>query len=171
MWLNGLLAAALAVSVVTDIRTRKIYNKLLFPAAAAALALHLAESGWGGLVSGLAGLAAGMGILLLPYLAGGMGAGDVKLLGLVGLCKGAAFVWVAALYMALAGGVMAVMFLLFRKGALGKLKWAAIVAYSLRYGVRLPLTAGRNADAAGLPYGVAIAAGALLSVWGSGWLT
>lgn len=171
MWLEGLLVTVLAVSTVTDLKSRKIYNKLLFPAAGAALVLQLALNGWDGLWSGLAGLAAGIGILLIPYFTGGMGAGDVKLLGLVGLCMGVDFVWVAAIYMALAGAVMAVAVLLFRRGAVRRLKWIGLAAFSFYHGMRVPLIAGKESYSVGMPYGVAIAAGAILSMlWGRGWL-
>lgn len=171
MWLNGLLLTVLAICTVTDIKDRKIPNKVLLPALLAAIAIRTAEEGWSGLASSAAGLAAGMAVLLIPYLMGGMGAGDVKLLGVVGACKGAGFVLAASVYMALAGALLSLVVLLFRKGALQRLKWTGIVCCSFCSGVRLPLFADKtSAWSATAPYGVAIAAGTAVNLWWRGWL-
>lgn len=168
MWLNGLLVTVLAVSVVTDLKERRIYNKLLFPALALAFILQTAAHGWNGLLSALAGFAVGLSILMIPYLMGGMGAGDVKLLGFVGACKGMGFVLAASIYMGLAGGALALLVLLFRKGSIRRLKWAAVAVCCFQHGIRMPLLPGREAMSVGTPYGVAIAAGAVTCLWWKG---
>jgi prepilin peptidase CpaA len=171
MWLNGVLLTVLVISVVTDIKERKIYNKVLFPALLAAFAIQTVEGGLYGTLTAVSGLAVGMAILLIPYLMGGMGAGDVKLLGLVGACKGVGFVLAASVYMALAGVVLSLIVLLCRKGALHRLKWTAIVFCSFHFGIRLPLFADRKAAwSSTAPYGVAISAGAAINLWWRGWL-
>lgn len=83
------------VSAATDARKLKIYNVVTFPLMFLGLAYHcwasyLAHDGnfWvGGLLSA-AGLAFGFFILLLPYVMGGMSAGDVKLMMAIGAWLG-----------------------------------------------------------------------------------
>ena len=52
--LDGILLVTLGCAVVTDLRTRRISNRLTYPAAALGLAVLAAAGGWGGL-SALAG--------------------------------------------------------------------------------------------------------------------
>ncbi|MCZ8521586.1 MULTISPECIES: A24 family peptidase [Paenibacillus] len=174
MLTDAVLLAVLAVCVVTDIRSRRIYNLVIAPGLLAALALQTVLGGWGGLMEALMGFAAGLGILLIPYLLGGIGAGDVKLLALVGAFKGTAFVLTASLYMALAGGVMALLVLLLRKGAKMRLQRVYAALCSLRAGVMPSAGALRTSASEGgapvyFPYGPAIAGGCLLCYAARGW--
>lgn len=109
-----------------------------------------------------------MGILLIPYLLGGIGAGDVKLLALIGAMKGTVFVLITAVYMALLGGLLALFVLLFRRGVLARIKTILYSLSGIRQGVKIPLTIAKEDYKATYPYGVAIAGGALLSFFLSG---
>ena len=64
-----------------------------------------------GVCSALLGGAAGAGLLAVPYLVsrGGMGFGDVKLAGLIGLMLGAPIVFASLLLGVVAGGLVAVL--------------------------------------------------------------
>ena len=53
-------------------------------------------------------MTAGVGLLLIPYLMGGMGAGDAKLMGVVGGILGTKGVFYAFLFSAIVGGIYAV---------------------------------------------------------------
>ena len=67
-----------------DIRTARIPNLLTFGAAAAALVYLFASNGWPGVAEAIEGWAVGV-LLFAPFFAlGGLGAGDVKLLGAMG---------------------------------------------------------------------------------------
>lgn len=68
------------IAVITDVRNFKIYNLLTFPLLGAGLVYQVATNGWEGLYFGVLGVVAGFGMLLIPYLLGAMGAGDVKLM-------------------------------------------------------------------------------------------
>ena len=124
-----------------------------------------------GLEDSLFGMLAGLGILLIPYLLGGMGAGDVKLLAVIGAIKGFAFVLMAALYMALAGGIMALLILLFSKGLKNRFYQVVCFFHGLFQGMHVPITSETGTLKKTYPYGIAIAAGAIFQVlWPGGFL-
>jgi prepilin peptidase CpaA len=161
MWADITLIAVLAICVTTDLRNRKIYNAVTFPAVGLAFILHFIFGGWSGLSDSLIGLAAGFGLLLIPYFMGGMGAGDVKLLAVIGALKGSWFVFSAAVYMGMIGALMAIVTLLFRKESRTFAKQIVYFLYALRYGTRLTFPRSFGALTAVMPYGVAIGGGAL----------
>ena len=106
MFLLGALLCALIASFY-DVRERRIPNLLTGPAIAAGLAAHFLAGGWRGIGnSALAGLAAGA-IFFIFFLAGGMGAADVKLMTAVGCIVGLTPLPVVMVATAIAGGVFA----------------------------------------------------------------
>src|SRR6476646_6105704 len=90
------LLAGLSWAVVTDVRSRRISNRLTYPLMALGLAANGLAGGWGGARDSALG-----------WLLGAIGAGDLKLLAAIGALKGPEFVLHAAVYTALAGGVLA----------------------------------------------------------------
>ena len=85
-----LYIAATAVAAwggITDLKCRKIYNKLTLPAAAAGIGLNGALAGIWGLKNSLLGLALGTSFMAL-WLMGTLKAGDVKLYMAVGALAG-----------------------------------------------------------------------------------
>ncbi len=111
-----------------------------------------------------AGLALGFSIWIMFHVAGGMGAGDVKLFAAAAAWLGPGGAWRAALVAALAGGVL----------SLGALIWqrrtregVERVAMSLSMFSLAPLgkVSADEQRKAYLPYGVALACGALLIGW------
>jgi prepilin peptidase CpaA len=90
-----------------DLRMSRIPNWLTFGAAAAALAFHLATGGASGVAQGIGGWVAGVALLLAPYALGGLGAGDVKLMGALGAWLGPGDTFWLAMYTGTAGAVMA----------------------------------------------------------------
>jgi prepilin peptidase CpaA len=161
MWSNYLLFILLLICVITDLKERKIYNAVLFPFLLLALFLNFITGGIQGLTDAVFGMLVGLGILLIPFLLGGMGAGDVKLLAVIGGLKGVAFVLAASVFMALAGGIMAIFILVFRKGVKTRLTQIIYFYLGLFNGVRFPLLQDQEAMKTTYPYGVAIAAGAI----------
>jgi prepilin peptidase CpaA len=84
-----------AIAAVLDYRTNEIPNWLTVSAAVLGLAYHtFAPSGMGPLLA-LAGFAIGFGLLLLPWLLGGGGMGDVKLLAALGTWLGPVLILVS----------------------------------------------------------------------------
>ncbi len=161
-------AFVLSLSVVFDLRERKIPNALTLGGLLAALALRFAmepASVWAGL------LGAGLGLLVaLPLFAvGAFGAGDGKLLVAVGAFLGWQGLPAAVLATAVFGGVLS-LFSLARRGvlapALRRMWELALFWITLgRFGKRRTLDSASGDSA--VPYGVAIAAGAAL-IWITG---
>ena len=56
---------------------------------------------------------AGLAIFFLPFVMGGMGAGDVKLMGAIGALMGWRSSVLTAFYSALVGGAMVIVYLLY----------------------------------------------------------
>ena len=106
-FINAIALAVATCACITDLRSRRIPNWLTFGAAAAALVFHAVNGGGGGAVRSLGGCAAGIVLLVLPYALGGMGAGDVKLVGALGAWLGPRDTFWLAMYTGMAGGVMA----------------------------------------------------------------
>ncbi|WP_246943558.1 A24 family peptidase [Bacillus pinisoli] len=170
MVLNILLLIVLLICLITDLKNRKIYNNVIFPSLLLTFILHFIFDGWSGLGFSLLGFIVGFSILLIPYFLGGMGAGDVKLLALIGAIKGMQFVLITSVYMALLGGVIALFVLFFRKGAFQRIKSIFYTMSCFRSGVKLPLFLDKEGLKATYPYGVAITGGALLSLFYKGWI-
>jgi leader peptidase (prepilin peptidase)/N-methyltransferase len=117
----GIALSLLTILVVVpvaliDLEHRIIPNRITGPAAVIALGLGLALDPSGEPTRLIAGAAAG-GFLLLAALAypGGMGMGDVKLAGVLGLCLGKAVA--PALLAALLAGTLVGVAVIARKGA------------------------------------------------------
>lgn len=143
--LTFLLAGTAAVF---DYRTRRIPNLLTLPALLIGLVLNTICSGMGGLEESLLGLLAGGLLLIIPFMLGGMGAGDVKLLAAIGALNGPYFALFTFIYGAIAGGVMALLVLLLRGRAmtvLGNLVFTVVVPGQCLVKSNL-----------GIPYGIAI---------------
>ncbi|MBI4282760.1 MAG: prepilin peptidase [Chloroflexi bacterium] len=108
-------ASTLLVIAIIDLEHQLILNVIVYPALPVTLALSLL---WPDptLVRALLGLAVGIGAVSLPFLVyrQGMGLGDVKLGGLIGLMVGYPHVLVALLLAVVGGGVIAIMLLALR---------------------------------------------------------
>jgi prepilin peptidase CpaA len=161
-------AAAIAlIGSVFDVKSRRIPNFITFPAFLFGLALHLALGGWRQLLASLAaGILCGL-VFLVFYIAGGMGAGDVKLITAVGCIAGMSHIAYLLVLTALCGGVMAVALALAR----GRLKETLfnvgeIASHHSHAGLQphpdLNLT---NAATLRLPYALAIFGGSCLTLY------
>mgnify|MGYP000908502930 CR=1 FL=1 len=153
-----LLLGLLAAASIYDFKYRRIPNYLTGMGMLAALLLHLVLGGWGGVLFSLKGLAAGIALLLIPFALRGMGAGDVKLLGVVGAFLGVNFVFSTFLWMALWGGLMALIYA-YRNGKLGQVLlnlFPGAVKYALPLTARI---ANERNEQVVYPYALAITLG------------
>lgn len=108
------LICLLVTASLFDLKLRRVPNSLILTGST--LALLFVASGLAAitLVDALLGGLAGLCVFILPYAIGKMGAGDVKLLGMSGLFLGPLPVLSAALYTMLAGGFLALFYLMYR---------------------------------------------------------
>jgi prepilin peptidase CpaA len=161
---GSLLCAA--VSAVYDVRTRRIPNFITLPAIVFGLLLHAVFGGWRQLATAAAGgVICGL-IFLVFYLAGGMGAGDVKLITATGCIGGLSLIGHLLLMTALAGGVMALGLALYRRQMVET--WrnmrALVVHHQIMGLTPHPRFNIDNEQTLRLPYALAIAAGSGLSL-------
>jgi prepilin peptidase CpaA len=77
-----------AVTAWTDLKWRKIPNKITLPMWIAGFVWQLTFHGGAGLLSGLYGFGIGFGILFVLWMVGSAGGGDVKLLGALSVWLG-----------------------------------------------------------------------------------
>jgi prepilin peptidase CpaA len=132
------LFISLSVSAVTDLRRRLILDAVTYPSLAVVLACFYWLGGWGLVIEALVGSAVCVLPLSIGYFLKQMGLGDLKLMAVCGAVAGAASGWPFAatvvLYVSIAGGAQALLWML---------------AARLR----------RREKVRAIPYGVAIAAG------------
>ena len=163
-------AAATACAVVGsvfDVKSRRIPNFITIPSFFLGLLVHLSFGGWRQMLSALsAGVICGL-VFLVFYLAGGMGAGDVKLIMAVGCIAGMPHIAYILVLTAISGGVMAVVLALSR----GRLQETLInvgelASHHKNQGLQPhPDLNVKNAQTLRLPYGLAIAGGSMLTLF------
>jgi prepilin peptidase CpaA len=107
------LGSILVLAAFQDLRFHKIPNLLTYPTMCGAVVYHFVTNGSEGVLLSTGGLVLGIAILIVPYLMGGMGAGDVKLMGAVGAVLGPKGVFIALIFAGILGGIyaLAVLFL------------------------------------------------------------
>jgi prepilin peptidase CpaA len=110
--LFAFLAIALGIAAFFDLRSRRIPNWLNLSIIVASVTFYIVTSGFEGLLFSVEGMFVGLGIMLVPYLMGGMGAGDAKLMAAVGSILGPKGVIVAILYTVIIGGIYDIILLL-----------------------------------------------------------
>lgn len=156
--INIILILLALTSFITDITKNKIYNIQTYPSMAIGMILGYTAGGGHGILMSFAGLLTGLALLFIIFLAGGIGAGDVKLLGAIGALKGTVFVLWTMFYTGLIGGIMAFALLIWKGRLLATFK-------NLFTFLRHPVKARADhkpEERIYLPYGVAISLG---SVW------
>ena len=161
------LAGILIIAAIIDCSLHKIPNFLTFPTIIIALLYHSIYYGLNGFLFSVAGLLVGIIALGILYIFGAMGAGDVKLMGAVGAVLGPKNVLNAFLFTGIIGVVYALIIILFRFEASKTLLKRIIVTLKtlLFTGNFIPIPAVEDEKPPKLCYGVAIAMGALLTIW------
>ena len=148
------------VAMVTDLKSQRIPNKLTFSAAVIGILLNSWLTGVGGLIFSLQGLMFGLVIFIVPYIIGKVGAGDAKLMGAVGAFIGLRGVFIAFIYIAIAGGIYSLFIILsHRKQFKGFFREQYINALVFQVTKKLDLENKQKKGRPRLCYGLAIAAG------------
>ena len=155
------------VACVWDLRTHRIPQVLTLGGALAGILFHLATGGWTAGGISLAGWGVGIAIFFVPFALGGLGGGDVKLLGALGAWLGPTNAFWLALYAGVGGLVLALLFSL----ATGYLRTAlrnvaVLLIFWHANGVR-PLPELTLAEGTGprLAYALPILAGTVVTLW------
>jgi len=171
-WPVWLLASILVVAAVIDAIRFRVPNWLTFPLIMGGWIYSTAAFGWEGLGWSLFGTAVGFALLLPAHAIGGMGAGDVKLFAGVGAWLHATQTWHAFCVSAIAGGVIAVGLMVWRRD--WKKHWAQFqIIFFEAVTIRDPealsaLAAQRRSSMVLLPYAVPIMLGTVLYLAWSG---
>lgn len=161
------MVVTLGIAAWNDWTRWRVPNLLLGVSASTALALAIFMPSGPSVVDCLLGGLTGVALFLPHYLMRGMAAGDVKLLGVVGMHAGTQMVLEIALVTMLVGGVWAIVVLVLRKAGglpprlagLQRHMSASKYAGELR---DLPDWPPRNVRYLAIPYGVVMAIGMLL---------
>jgi len=171
------LAALVLTAVACDLRSRRIPNALVVVGIVLGLFIQTVAPAGGGLfgqpagalgfVPALLGGLAGLGLFLPLYALRALGAGDVKLLAMVGVWLGAAGVAHAALWTLLAGGVLSLGVALWSgvlRQVLGNLRFMLTRSLAKAHGGVVHGAATATRTTGRLPYALAIACGTGIEV-------
>jgi len=164
-YIQYILFTLLGMAAVIDVRTYRIPNWLTGPAALVGLCLHTFADQLSGFMFSLEGIALGLGLFVILYACGWMGAGDVKLFAAVGSFLGPAQTISAAILIAFAGGLLAFGILGFHRGwrTTGWQLWSYVQGILLTRCVVGLIPAQDIAPK--VPYAVAISLGTIGSYW------
>ncbi len=160
----ALLLVPMAISIAyMDVRYRRIPNKLVLVIFIGGLTLNTFFGGGRGLLTSLGGFGIAFGLMFFLHAFGTMGAGDVKLFAAVGALFGSSLVVPTIIVVALTGGVLALLKMIYA-GRVGVTMFGVLqFFYGLLPGQRVPrfeIPADRRSA---LPYGVAICGGSLIA--------
>lgn len=148
--LAGLFTAGLLIAALSDYLRRRIPNGVVIGLIVLYFAAALARISPSAVLSGLAAAGLAFAVTYLLYHFNVFGAGDAKLFTAVALFAGLGQLGTLALATVLIGGAMAVLVLITRPGR----------------AIRAMTTRGRDSgERSGIPYGVAIALGAIVTAW------
>jgi prepilin peptidase CpaA len=158
-------------AIVFDVFQRRIPNWLVLAGVVVGFTVSASQEA-PRLYESVLGFVLGIGILIVPFALGWLGAGDVKLLGAMGALLGIKLLPRIFFYTALCGLLLAILSIVLKRLKInmkvfpaiwGDLKLAlASGGKVLPPGVTERVIAGSHA----VPYGVAIALGALVALYG-----
>lgn len=157
------LICLLIVAAWIDVRHHRIPNLLVL--VGVVVALLLAHGPGGSLSGSLVGIAVGLAMGLPLYVLRAMGAGDVKLMGMVGAFLGGSSTFAAVLVIFAVGGLLGLVAVARRRAfaQLGaNLKQMTIGSVLNGMASTGPVIEAPRRSVGSLPYGVAIAAGTIL---------
>ena len=151
------------LACTTDTFKSKIPNLLNACLLVAGITINTTALGMQGFLLSLAGLCLGIGLLLLPYLMGGIGAGDVKALGALGALVGPYNLLNVFVYMGLFGGGLALLHYLYQADIKKTVRegWLSVCVSALNQKAHcmLPKNPGSRKGTLRFPYSAAIALG------------
>jgi len=164
------LAAAsslLLAAAASDAWRRRIPNAVSGALAMAGALTQASERGWMAMISGLTAATVMIVLLWRPWLKGRIGGGDVKVAAAAAVWVGLSALPMFVLLTAAAGGVVAVVcYLASSRQARGQIRANLGVVTA---GVVPHVAARGEGGRVSVPYGVAVAMGAMVVLWGGRW--
>ena len=164
---TGVLIGLLSIAAISDVRTGRIPNWLVFSGVLYALAYNALNPVYprdSGILFALGGLSVGLVAFLPGYLLRVLGAGDVKLMAMVGSFIGTWAAVEAVLASLITGGMLAVVLSLYSgrlplmlRNVVGLFHGTVLTFATVPSG--LTIQGGRSAGK--MPYGLAIALGTI----------
>lgn len=155
-----ILLLVVLVSAITDILKHKVYNVVTYPAIAVGFSLGFLVNGKTGFINSLIGFLFGFGILLIVHILGGMGGGDVKLMGAIGALYGYPFIINALFFSVMVGGIISLSIIIWQGRLFMSLRNVFVAIFtSVVPGVKNKPLDPSNSIA--IPYGFAICFGTL----------
>jgi len=163
------LVLVLIVAVLTDSLTQRIPNLLVLIGLLVGFVL---QAWWGlGALVWLKGVAVAFSIFIPLYMLRGMAAGDVKLMMVVGGCVGYPLIIDTALNVVMAGGLLALLMVLFK----GRLTQLMNNLRTMAWAVVIKKTSGVSTldgpienSVGRMPFAPSIALGTLYTLWRGG---
>ena len=141
--------AILLLAAFLDLLTKKVPNILILPSLLLALLLAYINGGEALLVNSILGVCVGFLVLLYPYTKSLIGAGDVKLMAVVGAFLGPKLVLLAVLYTSIFGGLIVLIYLAYK----------GLLTESFHRVMSLQFSSAR------IPYACAISAGSCFTLF------
>jgi prepilin peptidase CpaA len=154
--------------MLSDVRSRRIPNPLSVAGVGVGVGLNVHYFGLTGLAMSTTGLVLAVVMLLAPFATGGIGGGDVKMMGALGAMLGPRLILFGLIVGLALGGIIAALHAA-RRGMLRATVtgFARRIGAALRLGTIEPLRMSAG-DGSGitLPYSVPLGLGALAALFG-----
>ena len=165
------IIAVISLAAFFDMEWRRIPNWLILFGLSVALGLS-GLRGMNEFYQSLTGISVGIGILFIPFAFRWIGAGDVKLLGVMGAFVGPYLLPRVLWYSILVTGVMAIITVIYRRlsiefltRAFLDLKQAMLVLLTFGRGQAASANARAEANRQGVPWGVGIGLGTVVAYY------
>ena len=120
------------IAAATDVWNFKVYNWLTLPLLVSGFLFHTVMNGWGGLGFSLGGAVFGFIVLIVCYILGGVGTGDVKFLAGVGAWLGILATAQVFLVAGLATGVWSIATMTIQGGLSAFATHVMVMCYQIR---------------------------------------
>ena len=179
------LFTLIILAMFFDLTQKKIPNLITFPVIIWALLSYTVFGGFEGIKFTIFGFVVGFVLYLIPFILGGMGAGDVKMMAAIGALMGWLFIVKTAIASGLVGGVMVIIYLIYKKQfvstfkkILGVIMRPILFALTVNFNSKTLdkahnyfLRQEKVTEKYYIPYGVAIGIGAIIVyfAWGEIW--
>ena len=159
-----IIFTVLIVALINDLFYKKIPNWLTYSSLIVGIFFQSIFRGFDGFFYSLQGIGLGFGLTFFIYLAGGFGAGDVKLMAAIGSFLGPKEIFLVFIYSSLLSGVYAIILLSFHGFILHTLKRYYNILKTLCFTRQLiyipPLSGEKQLK---IKFGIMIAFGTLLT--------